>query len=250
MELNTVHKLLKAKALGCLEHSEDDELIALMENSEEFPWKELGEYQNLVSLLPLYLPIEIPGSEVKESLKIDLAELFHRLNPVVEEELVIQDEILSPPQLDENIPEETEQFEPVNTLTEVESISEEDLQEDEELKETKTEIERDSEFDPDSYSEQRNEFFNEQKEKSEKRTRESIKKLDDEISQLDQTVKKNFLISIGIIAVLIIIIIFIYFSLSSRIDDQQDKLDRLKNDMGLQMPEPNDLNTPGFFDVG
>ena len=107
MDKNSATKLIKAKALGCLEQIEEIELSEFMETAEEFPWAELGEYQNLVSLLPLYLPLELPGNEVKDNLVNKLTELRNQLFPVQEEEQELVEEEL-PAFEEEKVPEEVE----------------------------------------------------------------------------------------------------------------------------------------------
>ncbi len=235
MDKNSATKLIKAKALGCLEQIEEIELSEFMETAEEFPWAELGEYQNLVSLLPLYLPLELPGNEVKDNLVYKLTELRNQLFPVQEEEKEIVEE-KSPSVEEENIPDEVEiNMQDFDTNVEPDLSIQDDVipdEPEEEILETKEEIssERRPPF--------KKELFDEQREKSDRRIRENIKKLDDEIAELEQTVKRNFMISLGVFVVLIVIVIFIYLSLSSRISDQQDKLDTLQNSIGILIPQP------------
>lgn len=244
MENSTALKLLKAKALGCLDHSEDRELINHMETAEEFPWAELGEYQNLVSLLPLYLPLELPGNEVKDVLSDRLIELKNQLFPVQEEEpVLVEEEVVTFEE--EKISDEKEL-----DMLDIQNVDEPEVEinDDVSLEEPRELIQELKEEDiPESKPVYKKDLLDEQREKSDRRLRESIKKLDDEIFKLDQTVKRNFFISLGVIAVLFIIVIFIYLSLSSRIGDQQDSLDRLKNDIGIINPQPE--QTAVFFDI-
>lgn len=235
MDKNSATKLIKAKALGCLEQIEEIELSEFMETAEEFPWAELGEYQNLVSLLPLYLPLELPGNEVKDNLVNKLTELRNQLFPVQEEEQELVEEEL-PAFEEEKVPDEVEiNMQDIDVDVEPDLSIQDNVipdEPEEEILETKEEIssERRPTF--------KRDIFDEQREKSDRRIRESIKKLDDEIAELEQTVKRNFMISLGVFVVLIVIVIFIYLSLSSRISDQQDKLDTLQNSIGLLIPQP------------
>lgn len=235
MDKNSATKLIKAKALGCLEQIEEIELSEFMETAEEFPWAELGEYQNLVSLLPLYLPLELPGNEVKDNLVNKLTELRNQLFPVQEEEQELVEEEL-PAFEEEKVPDEVEiNMQDIDVDVEPDLSIQDNVipdEPEEEILETKEEIssERRPTF--------KRDIFDEQREKSDRRIRESIKKLDDEIAELEQTVKRNFMISLGVFVVLIVIVIFIYLSLSSRISDQQDKLDTLQNRIGLLISEP------------
>jgi Fe2+ transport system protein B len=240
MEKGTAVKLVKAKALGCLDHGEDNELINYMETAEEFPWAELGEYQNLVSLLPLYLPLELPENELKENLKSKLFELQKQLAPVQEEEpMLVEEEV--PAFEEEKIPDEVELEMPDITDNDESLNIVQDETQIEEYEETVQEVREEI---PESKPAYRKDLLDEQREKSERRLRESIKKLDDEIHELDQTAKRNLYISVGLIIVLFVVMVFIYLTLSSRIGDQQDKLDRIKNDIGLVSPQINQLGEP------
>ena len=234
MDKNTATKLIKAKALGCLEQSEDNELIEFMEIAEDFPWADLGEYQNLVSLLPLYLPLELPGNEVKDNLVIKLTELRNELFPVQEPEPEIVEEEL--PTVEEEIVSNEVEI----NMEDVDNHVEQDLNiQDDIIPEVQEEETREIKEDVviDSKPAYKKDLFEEQREKTDRRIRENIKKLDDEIATLEQTVKRNFMISLGLIVVLIVMVIFIYLSLSSRISDQQDKIDRLQNSIGLITPQ-------------
>jgi cell division protein FtsL len=65
--MGDLNDLIYAYSLGCLDPEEQHEVINCLNNGEEFNLKELGEYQNLVSLLPLTLTIEIPDPQLKEN---------------------------------------------------------------------------------------------------------------------------------------------------------------------------------------
>ncbi len=65
---NQVIDLIYPFVLGCLK---DDEIINAyngFKSSEIFPWKLLGKYQNLVSLLPIILDLENPPEELREKI--------------------------------------------------------------------------------------------------------------------------------------------------------------------------------------
>ena len=68
-------ELLQAKALGCLDPEDDALFTKLMKEDENFPWQELGHYQNLVAFLPTLLDIEVPEPEVKDNVAQKLYEL-------------------------------------------------------------------------------------------------------------------------------------------------------------------------------
>ncbi len=70
--------LIQAKALGCLDPEEDAALNKLMEEDPEFPWEELGQYQNLVALLPTLLEVEQPEQLVKDNVAKKLYDLVEK----------------------------------------------------------------------------------------------------------------------------------------------------------------------------
>lgn len=72
-------ELLQAKALGCLDPEDDELFTKLMKEDENFPWQELGHYQNIVAFLPTLLDIEVPEPEVKDNVARKLYELGEKI---------------------------------------------------------------------------------------------------------------------------------------------------------------------------
>lgn len=66
MDKDTAAELIQAKALGCLDNKSRKELNEYLNLGGDFSWKEYGEFQNLTSLLPIILEIEIPDISVKD----------------------------------------------------------------------------------------------------------------------------------------------------------------------------------------
>jgi len=95
MDRNKSVDLIKSYVLGCLNPEVEKGLKSFMEDTENFPWQELGQYQNLVAMLPLNLSLETPGVEVKDNVAKKLSEL--RVEPespqYVEEEAMINEQI-------------------------------------------------------------------------------------------------------------------------------------------------------------
>jgi len=79
--------LLQAKALGCLDPEDDALFTKLMEEDENFPWQELGHYQNLVAFLPTLLDIEVPEPEIKDNVARKLYELGEKIKAENEDEV-------------------------------------------------------------------------------------------------------------------------------------------------------------------
>ena len=57
---------LYAFALGCLDKGDFIDLMEFIDGGGSFPWQELGEYQNLCSLLPSFLHLEEVPIGVKD----------------------------------------------------------------------------------------------------------------------------------------------------------------------------------------
>ena len=107
--MENINDLIYAYSLGCLD-KEDLEILMSQDNSnEDLNSKELGEFQNLVSLLPSTLTLETPDPELKDN----VAKKLYRL----------KDEIKAQRQKNKpisNIPETKEENEPGTTLNESE----------------------------------------------------------------------------------------------------------------------------------
>ncbi|MFA6978427.1 MAG: anti-sigma factor [Ignavibacteriaceae bacterium] len=73
--------LLHAFALGCLEREEYDLMMEYFKSNQDYPWQELGEYQNLVALLPSFLNIESPDARVKDMVARKLYRLRDQQRP-------------------------------------------------------------------------------------------------------------------------------------------------------------------------
>ncbi len=63
---NEYSDLLYAYSVGCLDKQDLLELNEFFQTGNDFPWQELGEYQNLTALLPAILNMETPGPEIKD----------------------------------------------------------------------------------------------------------------------------------------------------------------------------------------
>jgi anti-sigma-K factor RskA len=75
------HELLFAYSLGCLDKEELLELNEYFQTENDFPWQELGEYQNLVALLPAILNVETPGPELKDKVARKLYRIKNERRP-------------------------------------------------------------------------------------------------------------------------------------------------------------------------
>jgi len=89
---NQLVDLIYPFVLGCLKDDEMTNAYNGFKSSEIFPWKLLGKYQNLVSLLPIILDLENPPEELKEKIinqlnktKDETESLTSQTDSVVEE---------------------------------------------------------------------------------------------------------------------------------------------------------------------
>jgi hypothetical protein len=73
--------LLHAFAIGCLEREDYDRMMDYFKSNQDYPWQELGEYQNLVALLPSFLNIEVPDARVKDMVARKLYRLRDQQRP-------------------------------------------------------------------------------------------------------------------------------------------------------------------------
>jgi len=68
MEKEKALELIKLEVLGCLDSQDSSALAASKQSDKYFPWKGFGEYQNLIALLPLSLPLQQPPANLKEEI--------------------------------------------------------------------------------------------------------------------------------------------------------------------------------------
>jgi len=103
--------LIKLEVLGCINKEDSDTLRLSKENDENFPFKELGEYQNLIALLPSTLMLEFPSNELKDKVAIKLYSIREEIKAkvdarkVAEEPLVlVEEEKINLEEVEEEIP--------------------------------------------------------------------------------------------------------------------------------------------------
>ena len=72
-------ELIILEVLGCLDSDDRYDFQSRKQTDENFPWKALGEFQNLSALLPSILNIsELPSAAAKERM---INKLSHSLSP-------------------------------------------------------------------------------------------------------------------------------------------------------------------------
>jgi hypothetical protein len=65
-------ELVKLEVLGCLNEKDIESLKIIKESNDDFPWKELADYQNLVALIASSLELKYPASELKDKTAMKL----------------------------------------------------------------------------------------------------------------------------------------------------------------------------------
>jgi protein TonB len=94
MDRINILELIQLDVIGCISRQDHIILKSLMELDDNFPWTELGEYQNLVVLLPLSLKQEELSLSVKDKVVRKMNKLVikdggtQRENEIVLEEFV------------------------------------------------------------------------------------------------------------------------------------------------------------------
>ena len=243
--------LLQAKALGCLDPEDDALITKLMKEDENFPWQELGHYQNLVAFLPTILDIEIPEPEVKDNVARKLYELGEKIKAKKEEEVeqsVIAEEVKldkieedgfileEEPVEKAEIPEVTE--DPIKVRKSNTGISFKDHrgQQQEAVSDGKKVIQeplmKKQRVGPETKKipgQQRKEFKPEYDESylSEFSSGSRIGER--------RTSKTRFILTIVLFAVTLLALILVYFILSSDIQENRDKIDRLEKQIGTEI---------------
>lgn len=110
IEEQKVIGMLQAKALGCLDYDDENQLQDFINAGHVFPWDELGVYQNVASLLPLALSLDIPDVELKDKVALRLIKLRdeQRAKKSFDEEKTVIEE--SSEIIEEEIDEKVEEF--------------------------------------------------------------------------------------------------------------------------------------------
>jgi len=201
MEKKKAIDLIKLEVLDCLNNGDAETLHLSKQVDSDFPWKELGEYQNLAAFLSVALPLEFPVSELKDKValklynmrdeikaKLDAKKKLEEPPVIVEEEEIIVDEEIT---IDEiSAPVIEEEIAPVAVAGRIEQKR---IAEDVSIK---TELRNKAAFD---------------KELVEKTVKEYIKShIEPELKSIRNNIKRNFIISLALFAISIILIVILF----------------------------------------
>lgn len=136
---------LHAFAIGCLDREDYQKVLSHIRASADFPYQELGEYQNLSSLLTSFLDIETPASSVKDKVARKLYRLKEQKRPDRTTKISPQEQTsnfggftpeVELPEQESSVEQEKVQYEPPINTSDEESVSVEPY----ETSETKLEI--------------------------------------------------------------------------------------------------------------
>lgn len=242
-------ELLQAKALGCLDSDDDALITKSMKEDQNFPWQELGHYQNLVAFLPTLLDIENPEPVVKDNVARKLYEIGEKIKARKEKEVS-----------QNNISEKTKvkRREEDGIILEEEPIEETEIpkvsKEPGDVKNTSSGISIKNHRVPlqdvlnDEKKPVRKPLEKKQplRPETKKTTRQPKKDFEpvydesyladiyDESGFSESSEGKNrFIITVVLFAVILLALILIYFMLSSEIQENRDRIDRLEKRVGI-----------------
>jgi hypothetical protein len=217
-------KLIKLDTIGCISADDQAALNSLMTEDENFPWNELGQFQNLVALIPSSLQIEKPSWELKDKVARKLYDLRDEIKKQQEQKAPV----VEAAETEEKINEDKEEgitiedngldltaASDIETPVKEKALSEAIVEEEPELQQTKVKTPVDKEL-------------------IEKTTKEYINSYyANEIKSLQKNVKKSFLLSLILFIISLLMIVFMYFTFSVNLDSKQEEIDVLKKRLGI-----------------
>ena len=196
--------LIKLEVLSSIKKEDAENLKIAKETDENFPFKELGDYQNLVASLPLVLPIEYPSSELKDKTALKLYSIRDEIKAKLDAKKALEEpeEVVSEEEqeLEETVEEELSTSEDYSLKTVEQSDTEilEQTRRREVVEEEPSRIESKSRDFKD-------------KDQIEKTVRDTVKiYLENEIQPLKEAVKKNMMMSIVFFALSLILIVLVF----------------------------------------
>ncbi|MCH7773729.1 MAG: hypothetical protein IH784_04890 [Bacteroidetes bacterium] len=244
-------ELLQAKALGCLDSEDDGLFTKLMKDDENFPWQELGHYQNLVAFLPTLLEIEVPDPEVKDNIARKLYELGEKIKAEKEED-VKQNTIAKEEELDKieedgiileeepiekaEIPAVGEDLADVSNTNKEISFKEHGVllqsPSNDEKKVIREPLIKKQQGEPETKTTP----TQPKKEFEQKNVKNYVSKFPTDAADVESSKSKSGLIvTIILFVVTLLALIFVYFKLSSDIQENRDKIDRLERQIGTEI---------------
>jgi len=200
MEKKKAIDLIKLEVLDCLNNADAETLSLSKKVDSDFPWKELGEYQNLAAFLSVALPLEFPVSELKDKVALKLYNMRDEIKakldakrkqdepPVlIEEETEIIDEEFIVEET--NVPVIEEEISPLSVSGRIEQKRTEEIS-------AKSDLRNKATYD---------------KELVEKTVKEYFKfHFEPELKSIRNSMKRNFFISLTLFAISLILIVILF----------------------------------------
>ncbi len=241
-------ELLQAKALGCLDPEDDALFTKLMKEDENFPWQELGHYQNLVAFLPTLLDIEVPEPEVKDDVARKLSEHGEKDKAETDED-VKQNTIAKEAEIEEDgfvieekpvenaeLPAVGEDLAKVDNIDNGISIKEhevplQDLLNDEIKVKQEPLIKQQQ-----GKTETKTTPVQPKKEFEQKKVKSYVTKYPAGAADSESSKSKvGLIVAVILFAIALLAVIFVYFNLSSDIQENRDKIDMLERQIGTKI---------------
>ncbi len=221
-------ELIKLSTIGCISEEDQEGLNSSMMEDENFPWKELGEFQNLVALLPSALVIETPKWELKDKVARKLYNLRDEIKSQKEDKKLAGETPVTTEQLIEE-PEEGITFDTNDADVKVSDS-------------VQTPVHKEITDEP---------VFEAKPGPAESKSREPIDKgliekttkeyvstyFVKEIESMQKNIKKSFLLSLVLFVVVLLLVVFMYIKFSGDLDSKQEEIDVLKKRLGVSYLE-------------
>ncbi|MFI5236618.1 MAG: hypothetical protein ACHQLA_01615 [Ignavibacteriales bacterium] len=200
MEKKKIIDLIKLEVLGCINEKDSETLRLAKETDLEFPWKDLGDYQNLVALLPSALTLEFPAGEVKDKVAMKLYNIRDEIKAKVDAKKALLQPVL---QNEEQTGIEEVQLEEIEVLQNESELSPISVVERTDLKRTVEEIP--------VKTDQRGRPIGD-RELVEKAVREYFKSnLESQLNSIKKKASQNFIIAIAFFVISLILILILFF---------------------------------------
>jgi len=243
-------ELLQAKALGCLDPEDDAIITQLMKEDENFPWQELGHYQNLIAFLPTLFDVEIPDPEVKDSVARRLYELGEKIkaekdgevkqstitkesetNKIVEDGFILEEEPIEKVEIPvvKEYPADESNIDGISFKDHGVNLQEPLMDENKVMQES---LRKKQQEEPKTKSTP----IKLKKEFKQKNVESYVSKFPDDPSfGKSNKIKRGLIIATILVVVTLLALVFVYFKLSSDIQENRDRIDMLQRQIGARI---------------
>jgi hypothetical protein len=244
-------ELLQAKALGCLDPEDDALITNLMKEDENFPWQELGHYQNLIAFLPTLFEVEIPDPEVKDNVARRLYELGEKIkaekegevkqstiikesetNIIEEDGFILEEEPIEKveiPAVEENPADVSNNIDGISIKVHGVNLQEPLMDEKKVMREPVRKKQQEGLNIKSTPIKPKKEF-------EQKKVESFVSKFPDDPSfGKSNKIKRGLIIAVVLVVVTLLALIFVYFKLSSDIQENRDRIDMLQRQIGAKI---------------